>query len=133
MKKYLILFLVLFAGAAFSADIAALTKAANTGKADAQYELAKAYLDEGEDGKAAEWFEKAARQGHAQAQYELGTLQFFGWDGVEGDKLKGCGWLYLAAGEVDSSEYLCLLQLSEKQKSDAIALSKELAKSIKKK
>ncbi|MDR2400225.1 MAG: hypothetical protein LBD73_01060 [Deferribacteraceae bacterium] len=132
MKKYFILALVLFAGFVFAQD-AAITKAANSGNAESQYQLGLYYLnDEGDSDKAAEWLEKAARQGHAQAQYELGTIQFFGWEGVPADKLKACGWLYLAAGEVDSSEYLCLLQLSEEEKPKAIALSKELEKSIKK-
>jgi TPR repeat protein len=131
MKKYLILALVLFAGVAFSAD-PALTKAANGGKAVDQFNLGMAYIDEDNLNSAAEWLEKAARQGHAQAQYELGTIQFFGWDGVAADKVKACGWLYLAAGEVDSSEYLCLLQLSEAEKVKAIALSEELKKTIKK-
>jgi TPR repeat protein len=88
MKKYLILFIVLFAGVAFSADIASLTKAAGSGKAADQFELGMAYLDENDLNKASEWLEKAARQGHAQAQYELGTIQFFGWEGVPEIKLK---------------------------------------------
>jgi TPR repeat protein len=132
MKKYLILALVLFVGIAFAADIASLTKAANGGKAEDQFNLGMAYIDEDDLNKASEWLEKAAKQGHSQAQYELGSIQFFGWEGVAADKIKACGWLYLAAGEVDSSEYLCLLQLSEDEKAKAVALSKDLEKSIKK-
>jgi TPR repeat protein len=138
MKKLFVLFLVLLASNVFAADVNALTSAANAGDVNAQLELGLAYLNgDGVDmdlPKAADLLEKAARQGNSTAQYELGTLIFFGGDGVAQDKVKACGWLYTSALDTDleNPEYLCLLQLTEAQKLEARALSADIVKSIKK-
>ena len=71
--------LLVFAVTAFAADKGeALRGAAETGDADAQYNLGVMhYQGEGvaQDPKqAATWFCRAADQGHAQAQFALGLM-----------------------------------------------------------
>ena len=132
MKKLLALITALsFAAIAVAADINDLSKKANAGDAQAQYELGMAYFDgDGVDPdpvKATQWFEKAAKQGHNESIYQYGTAVFTG-DGVKADKIMGCAWLYLST--VDSSEYLCLSQMNGDQRAQAKAESEKLQATI---
>jgi TPR repeat protein len=76
--------------------------ALNFGNADAQYNLARLYLD-GADGSVAKdprqavrWLALAADKGHLQAQALLGHLLFNGFDGLPPQRAKGLMWLTMA-------------------------------------
>jgi TPR repeat protein len=76
--------------------------ALNFGNADAQYNLARLYLD-GADGavskdprQAARWLALAADKGHLQAQALLGHMLFNGFDGMPPQRAKGLMWLTMA-------------------------------------
>ncbi len=75
--------------------------AMNFGNADAQYNLARIYLD-GSDGiakdalQAARWLALAADKNHLQAEALLGHMLFNGFDGVARQRAKGLMWLTLA-------------------------------------
>lgn len=64
------------------ASMKKLTKAANDGNPDAQYQLAALFAS-GERGnkdleEAARWYEKASVQGHREARYNLGMIHLLG-------------------------------------------------------
>ena len=77
--------------------IAAQSRAAGQGHANAQYQLAEFYDEDGQWKfgialsenyvKAAQWYQKAAEQGYADAQLELGKMYLKG-QGVLKDDLK---------------------------------------------
>ena len=75
--------------------------ALNFGNADAQYNLARLYLD-GADGiakdsrQAIRWLALAADKDHLQAEALLGHLLFNGFDGIAHQRAKGLMWLTLA-------------------------------------
>jgi TPR repeat protein len=78
--------------------------ATNLGDANAQYNLARMYLDGGEvvakDGRqAARWFYLAADKGHLEAQALLGQMLFTGHDGVQKQRARGLMWLSIAHDE----------------------------------
>ncbi|EGE20846.1 tetratricopeptide repeat family protein, partial [Moraxella catarrhalis BC1] len=52
-----------------TADMATLTRQAQSGGAVAQSDLADEYYQQGNHAKAFEWFTKAAHQGEAEAQH----------------------------------------------------------------
>ena len=74
-------------------------KSAETGHADAQFNLGCRYDDgigvEQDYVEAAKWFRKAAEAGSADAQLNLGAAYCNG-KGVEEDAVKGVKWLQLA-------------------------------------
>ena len=75
--------------------------ALNFGSADAQYNLARLYLDGAamvpkDVRQAARWMSLAADKNHKQAQALLGHLLFNGFDGVAHQKARGLMWLTLA-------------------------------------
>jgi hypothetical protein len=84
-----------------SPDIGALQKAAKEGNADAQYQLADAYLE----GKGTpinakqgvEWLEKAAKLDHPGAQLMLAKLLLVGTTNVSKDSKQGLEWLRKSA------------------------------------
>ena len=82
-------------------DLEALTKKAESGDRQAQYDLAMVY-DSGKDEiprnvkLGAEWFLKAAQQGHTEAQFAIGQCYFYG-RGVPRDKVLGVEWYHQAA------------------------------------
>ncbi|CAH1199049.1 conserved hypothetical protein [Candidatus Nitrotoga sp. BS] len=94
--------------------LAQLKMHAESGNANAQYDLAWLY-DTGDDSKilakdvrkAAEWYEKAAIQGHAKAQTGLGLLYVNG-NGLPKDYVKGVDWLQKAAAQGDPEAQLHL-------------------------
>ncbi len=75
--------------------------AMNFGNADAQYNLARLYLD-GADGiskdtrQAVRWLALAADKGHLPAEALLGHMLFNGFDNVARQRGKGLMWLTLA-------------------------------------
>lgn len=77
-----------------------LSRLANQGDADSQYDLADCYsLGVGVDqdrARAAMWYRKAAEQGHAKAQFDLGESLFFGW-GITKDMKEAVVWFRRAA------------------------------------
>ena len=82
-----------------AADLERLEKA-ESGNADAQYELGKACLEGNgtakDPQKGWEWIEKAAKSGNAGAQYEIGKACLEG-NGTVKDPQKGWGWIEKAA------------------------------------
>ena len=76
--------------------------ALNFGNADAQYNLARLYLD-GTDGvvlkdprQAVRWLALAADKGHLQAEALLGHMLFNGFEGMPPQRAKGLMWLTMA-------------------------------------
>ena len=76
--------------------------ALNFGNSDAQYNLARLYLD-GADGvvnkdarQAVRWLALAADKGHIQAQALLGHMLFNGFEGMPPQRAKGLMWLTMA-------------------------------------
>jgi TPR repeat protein len=79
---------------------AELTQHAQSGDAQAQFELGRAY-EEGkgvqqDDERAVEWFRKSADQKYAQAQNSLGVMYALG-RGVQQDKEEAVRWYKKAA------------------------------------
>jgi TPR repeat protein len=76
------------------------TAATNFGDANAQYYLARMYLEGvgiGKDGQqAARWLRLAADKGHVQAQARLGQMLFSGQESVKPHRAQGLMWLTLA-------------------------------------
>ena len=74
--------------------------AVNFGDANAQYNLARMYLDGSgiaKDGRqAARWLYLAADKGHIESEAVLGQLLFNGYDDVSPQRAKGLMWLLLA-------------------------------------
>lgn len=83
-------------------EFTALLDEAESGNANAQYRLGKAYRDgaggERDLAAAAKYFRLAAEQGYAKAQRHLGTCYAKG-NGVEKDRTAGLMWLTLAADQ----------------------------------
>lgn len=71
------------------------------GDADAQYNLARLYID-GPPGvrkdtrQAVRWLILAAEKGHLQAQALLGDILFNGFDGIANQRARGLMWLTIA-------------------------------------
>ena len=84
-----------------TADMATLTRQAQSGDAAAQSDLAYEYYQQGNHAKAFEWFTKAAGQGHADAQYKLGVMYGLG-KGVLQDYQKAVEWFTKAANQGDA-------------------------------
>lgn len=80
-----------------------LTKAADLGYAEAQWQLALHYYDpwDGFTDISVYWIEKAALLGHAKAQYEMGHCFEFG-NHVEKDLSKATRWYSKASKQNDS-------------------------------
>jgi TPR repeat protein len=74
--------------------------ATNFGDSNAQYNLARLYMDGAagvakDSRQAARWFNLAAEKGHVESQALLGHLLFVG-DGVQPQRARGLMWLTLA-------------------------------------
>jgi len=113
-------------------NLAQLKMFAESGDANAQYDLAWMY-DTGGDNKilakdtrkAAEWYEKAALQGHAKAQAGLGMLYVNG-EGVPKDYVKGVDWLQKASAQGNADAQLNLGWLYR----DGKGIPKDSAKAV---
>ena len=71
------------------------------GNADAQYNLARLYLDgapgiQKDTRQAVRWLALAAEKNHLQAEALLGHLLFNGFDGIANQRAKGLMWLMMA-------------------------------------
>jgi TPR repeat protein len=92
-----------------SASIPALKQRAESGDAQAQFELGRAY-EEGkdvpqDDGNAAEWYRKAAEQGNARAENSLGVMYALG-HGITRDREEAFRWYRKAAKQgMDEAMY----------------------------
>lgn len=80
------------------ADIEALRKAAKEGNADAQYQLADAYLEgkgvSTDSKQGAEWLEKAAKLDHPAAQFVLGYMYLKGGgQNIRKNPKQGLEWI----------------------------------------
>jgi hypothetical protein len=89
------------------------TAATSFGDANAQYSLARMYLDGegiGKDSRqAARWLRLAADKGHLQAQARLGQMLFAGQESVKPQRALGLMWLTLAresAIDVDKDAWI---------------------------
>lgn len=97
-----------------TSKLEALLKKANTGDADALYDIGAMYARG--DGvpqdinKAAEWYLKAAEQGNTYAQYMIGHMYAVG-DGVAKDDVKAAEWYQKSAeqGNADAQWMLGLM------------------------
>ncbi len=92
--------------------IKVLTKKAESGDADTQYQLGLEYMrdaDQTAELNARTWLEKAAQQGHIEAQYWLGMS--YGWHNPNNIK-EAIHWLQEAANQdhLDAKTYLGYLQ-----------------------
>jgi len=107
--------------------------ATNFGDPNAQYNLARMYLDGNGVGRsglqAARWLDLAAKKGHAQAQALLGHMLFSGHEGVPRQRATGLMWLTLArntaqkAGKSDQ----WILDLYDKDSAAASETDRQLA------
>lgn len=82
--------------------------ATNFGDANAQYHLARMYLEgtgiEKDGRQAVRWLHLAAEKGHAQAQATLGQMLFAGEESVKPQRARGLMWLTLARETAGASE-----------------------------
>jgi uncharacterized protein len=106
--------------------------ATNFGDADAQYNLARMYLDG--DGiakdaaQAARWLHLAADKNHAEAQALLGQLLFTGHDGVAQQRGLGLMWLTLARdAAVQDKKNQWIVDLYDKAAAAASDTDKQVA------
>lgn len=76
---------VLLSVSAMAADMATLTRQAQSGDVSAQVDLANEYYEQANHAKAVEWYTKAANQGYAWAQFNLGWMYENG-EGVRQNK-----------------------------------------------
>ena len=97
---------LLTASAAADDKLDQLRKDAETGKAQAQYDLGVMYSFgqgvEKDFAEAVKWYRKAAEQGHATAQHNLGVMYQDG-QGVEKDYAKALKWYRKAADQGKAS------------------------------
>lgn len=97
--------------------LAALTRKAEAGDAESQFNFGQAYVEgkgvPKDEVKAMEWFQKAATQGLAKAQFQLGTMHANG-DGTPKDGVKAVEWYQKAAAQGhDSAQFKMGVAYSE--------------------
>ena len=117
--------------------VAWFRKAAEQGHAASQSNLGAMYQNgEGvpeNDVEAIKWFRKAAEQGYAEAQYKLGLMYSKG-EGVTQDLVSGFAWVHLANEQFHriawEDEHRMRRRITPQQLTDALKLSRELAKNI---
>ena len=109
MRTILIALMLTVATAAAGQEMTAdeLRERAESGDADAQYELGSAYLSGGlglaDDGtEAVAWLRLAAEQGDVRAESLLGGIYSAGWAGVEADQVEAVSWYRRAAKQGDT-------------------------------
>ena len=106
--------------------------AVNFGDANAQYNLARMYMDGTglpKDGRqAARWLLLAADKGHIESQALLGQMLFTGHDGVQKQRARGLMWLSLAhEGVTDKVKDQWILDLYDKAMSAASDDDRQIA------
>ena len=127
-------FFILLAAAGFSADDFAETKKkAETGDANAQYNLGIMYYEPNgvprDYAEAMSWYRKAADQGLASAQYKLGWMYYKG-DGVQKDLVQAHLWFNIGAANGEESAKMVLgiveKEMTLEQKAEAMKLARSL-------
>ena len=85
-------------------ELAEIKRKAETGDAQAQFDLGRRYYGSFDFGTAADWYRRAAVQGHLDAQTHLGSMLLRGKPsitsgkrGVPKNEAEGVGWLSKAA------------------------------------
>lgn len=106
--------------------------AVNFGDANAQYNLARMYLDgtgaEKDGRQAARWLFLAADKGHIESQALLGQMLFTGHEGVQKQRARGLMWLSLAHdGVTDPVKDQWILDLYGKAMSAASNEDRQIA------
>ena len=106
--------------------------ALNFGSADAQYNLARLYLDGASNvqkdvRQAARWMALAADKNHKQAQALLGHLLFSGFEGVPHQRARGLMWLTLAKEGVSDPKDQWILDLYTKAFAAASEADRQVA------
>ena len=128
-----LLVFILLAAAGFAADFAEWRKKAETGDANAQFNLGVMY-DNGKDvwknyAKAVKWYRLAAEQGNAGAQFNLGVMYANG-TGVPEDLVQAHVWWNIAGakGRGDSKKMLAMIEpeMTSEQKAEAMKLARVL-------
>ena len=106
--------------------------AVNFGDANAQYNLARMFLDGTGTGKdvrqAARWLYLAADKGHVPSEALLGQLLFNGYDSVPPQHAKGLMWLSLARdGVSDKAKEAWILDLYSQAMNAATEADRQVA------
>ena len=106
--------------------------AVNFGDANAQYNLARMYLDgngiDKDRRQAARWLYLAADKGHVESEAVLGQLLFYGYDGVPPQRAMGLMWLSLAHdGIADKLKDRWIVDLYNKAMSSASDADRQAA------
>lgn len=106
VKKLMVLTVGLGLSLSASAvDMAALTRQAENGDVQAQFDLAKEYYNQDSYIKAFQWYEKVASQNYPSAQAILGAMYAEG-QGVPQDYAKSFEWYQKSARQGDAqSQY----------------------------
>ncbi len=108
--------------------------ATNFGDPDAQYSLARMYLDGAGVDKnaqlAVKWLYQAASKNHIQAQAVLGDLLFNGSGGVPRQRGKGLMWLSLANEKADCTRDKWICDEYIKANSAAQDVDRQMAKTF---
>jgi TPR repeat protein len=114
-------------GTSEDVDIVELTRSAEAGDADAQYQLGLLNYAEGRRSEAAEWYSKASESGHPGAKCNLANLYMTG-DGVAVNKEKAFDLYNEAAdaGNLDAMHNLGLMYES----GDGVEQNTELANEL---
>ena len=93
----------------FFKQIEDITKLAEQGDVEAQFNLGKYYLDEEDDDEgnnnAYEWFLKAANNGHSESMFYLGLANLNGW-AKEPSDIEGFKWFFKAS-DLGHAQSIC--------------------------
>jgi len=131
--KSLLVFVFLAAAEFAAEDFAEWRKKAETGDANAQFNLGVMY-DNGmgvpkDDAEAAKWYRKAADQGNVWGQYMVGMLYHYG-EGVLKDLVQAHVWYNIAGanGHERAKKNLTSIEkeMTDSQKEKAMDMAREL-------
>jgi len=108
------------------------TAATSFGDANAQFNLARMYLDGvgiGKDGRqGARWLRLAADKGHVEAQARLGQILFAGQESVKPQRALGLMWLTLAReAALDADKDRWIIDLYDKAMASANEMDRAVA------
>ena len=106
--------------------------ALNFGNADAQYNLARLYLDGAASipkdvRQAVRWMALAAEKDHKQAQALLGHMLFNGFDGVSRQRARGLMWLTIAKDAATDPKDAWIIDLFNKADAAASEADRQVA------
>ncbi|MBL8591027.1 MAG: sel1 repeat family protein [Methylobacteriaceae bacterium] len=106
--------------------------ATNFGDANAQYNLARMYLDGAavarNVGQAVRWLNLAAEKQHHQAQALLGHILFSGEGGVARQRARGLMWLSLARQSADPAKDRWIVEAYETAQKSASDLDRDASR-----